>query len=215
LNLRADNADRRLTGYGHKLGLIGEDDYAAFENKQEKIGRLFGFLQKEKITLVKGNEAQGQDEGAGQAKQSGALGGDEKGLPREGLKGSTISLKEWLKKPDVSLASVLEYKKFPIRLTEEEMRYAQAEVKYEGYLRRQEKEVARLRRMDRLKVPENTDFKKVPGLTKEVVEKLLGSRPGTIGQARLIPGMTPAALVNLSLYIKAWRKSPPVDRCST
>jgi tRNA uridine 5-carboxymethylaminomethyl modification enzyme len=214
LNLRADNADRRLTGYGHRLGLIGDDDYAAFENKCQKTSRLFQFLQQEKVTLGKGAMAREQREGE-QPDRTDAIAGDKKADLGDALKGPTVSLKEWLKKPDVSLASVLEYRKFPQRLTEEEMRYAEAEVKYEGYLRRQEKEVARLRRMDSLKVPENTDFKKVPGLTKEAVEKLLRSRPGTIGQARQIPGMTPAALVNLSLYIRAWRKRPLADRCST
>jgi tRNA uridine 5-carboxymethylaminomethyl modification enzyme len=215
LNLRADNADRRLTGYGHKLGLIGDNEYAAFEKKQERIGRLFEFLQKEKITPAREPTAQGGHEGAEMPVRPGAIAAEKKGESGEGSKGPRLSLKEWLKKPNVSLASVLEYKKFPVRLTEEEMRCAEAEVKYEGYLRRQEIEVARLRRMHGLKVPENIDFKKVPGLTKEVVEKLSLSRPGTIGQARLIPGVTPAALVNLCLYVRASRKGPQADRCST
>jgi tRNA uridine 5-carboxymethylaminomethyl modification enzyme len=122
--------------------------------------------------------------------------------------GVRLTLKEWLKKPDVSLPSVLEYRKFPDPLTDEEMRYAEAEVKYEGYLRRQDKEVDRIRRMDKLRVPESTEFNRVPGLTKEAAEKLLKSRPRTIGQAKEIPGMTPAAVVNLSLYIQAQKKRP-------
>jgi len=128
--------------------------------------------------------------------------------------GARLTLREWLKKPKVSLPSVLEYKKFPDPLTDEEMRYAEAEVKYEGYLRRQEREIERIRRIDRLKVPESIDFKRVPGLTKEAVEKLLKSRPKTIGQAKEIPGMTPAAVVNLSLFIEA-EKRPKKSRCST
>jgi len=128
--------------------------------------------------------------------------------------GARLTLREWLKKPEVSLPSVLEYKKFPDPLTDEEMRYAEAEVKYEGYLRRQEREIERIRRIDRLKVPESIDFKRVPGLTKEAVEKLLKSRPKTIGQAKEIPGMTPAAVVNLSLFIEA-EKRPKKSRCST
>ena len=128
--------------------------------------------------------------------------------------GARLTLREWLKKPEVSLPSVLEYKKFPDPLTDEEMRYAEAEVKYEGYLRRQEREIERIRRIDRLKVPESIDFKRVPGLTKEAVEKLLKSRPKTIGQAKEIPGMTPAAVVNLSLFIEA-EKRLKKSRCST
>jgi len=182
LSLRADNADRRLTHYGHRFGLISDEDYRAFENKQAKIKDLSLFLQKEKITLENGDR---------------------------------ITLKEWLKKPQVSLQNVVEYKKFPVPLTDEEMRYAEAEVKYEGYLRKQEKEVERIRRMDRVRLPENTDFSKVPGLTKEAVEKLLKSRPKTLGQAKRIPGVTAAALVNLSLYVQASNRGPGKGRRST
>ncbi|MFZ2053387.1 MAG: tRNA uridine-5-carboxymethylaminomethyl(34) synthesis enzyme MnmG [Candidatus Aminicenantales bacterium] len=174
LNLRADNADQRLIRYGRKYGLIGEEDGAAFRAKQEKLQRLFQFLQKEKLTVEK--------------------------TPR-------ISLKEWLKKPRVSLQNVLEYKKFPEPLTDEEMRYTEAEVKYEGYLRRQEKEIERIQRMDGTKIPDGIDFQDVPGLTREVVEKLKKSRPRTIGLAKRIPGITPAAVVNLSLYLKARKKA--------
>ena len=87
------------------------------------------------------------------------------------------------------------------------MRFAEAEVKYEGYLRRQDQEVERIRRMDKTKIPEGIDFQNVPGLTREVVEKLKKSRPGTIGLAKRIPGITPAAVLNLSLYLKARKKT--------
>jgi len=129
--------------------------------------------------------------------------------------GVRITLKEWLKKPHVSLSSVLEYRKFPDQLTDEEMRHAEAEVKYEGYLRRQEKEVERIKRMDKLKVPESTDFNRVPGLTREAVENLLKSRPRTIGQAKQISGMTAAAVVNLSLYVQAQKRRPKAGQRST
>jgi len=182
LCLRADNADRRLTPYGRKFGLVNDENFRDFEKKQERIEGLLRFLQKERITL-------------------------------EG--GVRLTLKEWLKKPHVSLSSVLEYRKFPDQLTDEEMRHAEAEVKYEGYLRRQEKEVERIKRMDKLKLPESTDFNRVPGLTREAVENLLKSRPMTIGQAKEIPGMTAAAVVNLSLYVQAQKRRPKAGRRST
>jgi tRNA uridine 5-carboxymethylaminomethyl modification enzyme len=128
--------------------------------------------------------------------------------------GGRLSLREWLKKPEVSLASVLEYNQFSEALTDEEMRYAEAEIKYEGYLRRQEKEIARVKRIDGLKVPETVDFGRVPGLTREAVEKLRANRPRTLGQAKRIPGMTPAAVVNLCVYIQA-RKKAGKSQCST
>ena len=174
LNLRADNADSRLIRYGRKYGLVGEEDYAAFLAKQQKLQRFFVFLGKEKRTAE--NKTR-------------------------------ISLKEWLKKPHVALKNVLEYRKFSEPLTDEEMRCAEAEVKYEGYLRRQEREVESIRKMDRTRIPEETYFGDVPGLTREVVEKLTKARPRTIGQAKRIPGMTPAAVVNLSLYLRAKRRA--------
>jgi len=182
LNLRADNADCRLTAYGRKYGLVTDADYRIFGEKQARIGRLFQFLRKEKVKL----ENRGQ-----------------------------LTLWEWLKKPEVSLRSVLEYRKFSDPLTDEEIRYAEAEVKYEGYLRKQEKEVDRIKRMNQVKVPADIDFKKVPCLTREVVENLSKCRPGTLGEAEKIPGMTPAALVNLSLYIRARKKRSDKGHCST
>jgi tRNA uridine 5-carboxymethylaminomethyl modification enzyme len=139
-------------------------------------------------------------------------------LQKEKIKlgnGGQTTLREWLKKPDVSLRTVLEYRKFSDPLTDEEIRYTEAEVKYEGYLKKQEREIDRIRRMNQVKVPQEMDFKKVPGLTKEAVEKLGKTRPGTIGEAAKMPGMTPAALVNLSLYIRAHKKGQDRGECST
>ncbi len=122
-------------------------------------------------------------------------------------KAPPVCLKEWLKKPHVSLQNVLEYKKFSEPLTDEEMRHAEAEVKYEGYLRRQEKEIEGIQRMDNIKIPDGIDFQDVPGLSREMVEKLMKSRPRTIGLAKRIPGITPAAVVSLNLHLKARKKA--------
>ncbi len=125
-----------------------------------------------------------------------------------------ISLKEWLKKPHIRIEDVIEYKKFPEMLSDEEIRFIEAEVKYEGYLRRQEKEIEAMSRLDRIKIPDSIDYGRVPGLTREIREKLEKTRPKTIGQVRNFPGMTPAALVNLGAFIKA-RTKYPREKCST
>jgi tRNA uridine 5-carboxymethylaminomethyl modification enzyme len=182
LNLRMDNADQRLIGYGYKLGLIKDDDYQRFLEKQEKIKEAMLFLQNEKICLENREK---------------------------------ISLKEWLKKPHVRWQNVLEYKKFYSPLTDEETRYIEAEIKYEGYLRRQEKEIAKMGRMDRIRVPPGFEFSKVAGLTREAVEKLEKSKPKTLGEAKKIPGLTPAALANLYIYLKAQKRRPDDKKCST
>lgn len=173
LNLRIDNADRRLTGYARELGLVDELDLRRFEEKQAKIGRAIEFLRKQRISL--------EDH-------------------------ERISLKDWLKKPDVRARSVLEYGKFPEPLSDEEMRVIEAEVKYEGYLQRQRRDIEKLARMDGIRIPEGLDFRKVPGLTQEAVLRLCESRPATLGQARALPGVTPAALTNLAIFINIERR---------
>jgi tRNA uridine 5-carboxymethylaminomethyl modification enzyme len=182
LNLRIDNADTRLTGYGHQLGLIEDKDYNAYLEKQERIKRGLMFLQQERICLEKGEK---------------------------------ISLKDWLKKPQVHWQTVLEYKKSGPPLTNEEIRYVEAEVKYEGYLRRQEKEITEIRKMDSIKVPAGFDFGRVHGLNREAVEKLEKFKPRTLGQAKKIPGFTPAALLSLYICLKVPEKRLPGNKRST
>jgi tRNA uridine 5-carboxymethylaminomethyl modification enzyme len=111
-----------------------------------------------------------------------------------------------LKRPEIRIQYVLEYGKFSESLSDEEMRAIESEVKYEGYLKRQKKEVSKLRRTDRMKIPKGLDLRKVSGLTREALEKLEKYRPRTIGQAKRIPGLTPAALFNIGVFVEAERR---------
>ena len=120
--------------------------------------------------------------------------------------GDTVTLFEHLKKPEIGLRSVLEYGKFPGALSDEECRHIESEIKYEGYIKKQEKEIAKSVRSDSMKIPVSVDFGKVSGLTREAVEKFEKKRPATLGEARKIPGMTPAAVQNLSLYLEIQAK---------
>jgi len=173
LNLRIDNADKRLSTYGYELGLIKEDDYKRYLNKQEKLNTVMNFLEKEKI------QTQTKDK---------------------------IRLKDFLKKPEVTFENVLEYTKLDLDLSDEEKRFIESEVKYEGYLKKQEKEVARIAKIDKEKIPQSVEFDKIPGLTSEVAEKLRKFAPQTVGEAKKIPGVTPASLVNLHIYISLHKK---------
>jgi len=172
LQLRIDNADRRLTGYRHDLGLIDDLAFEQFQEKQQKIRKVWDFLDKTRIT-PKGKEA--------------------------------ISLRTHLKKPQVAYRQLLELQSLDIELSEEEIRHLESEVKYEGYLKIQAKEIAQIEKIDREKIPEDMDFQEVAGLTAEVVEKLQKFRPATLGEAKKIPGLTPAAVINLHIHIKLWR----------
>ena len=86
----------------------------------------------------------------------------------------------------------------------------ETEIKYEGYLKQQEKAIQRLKRAEQRAIPDWFDYKSVSGLSREMQEKLLKVRPGTIGQAGRIPGVTPAAvsLVNVYIEIQSRRRAP-------
>jgi len=117
-----------------------------------------------------------------------------------------ISLKSLLKKPEVKFKNMLEYTKFEDDLNEEEIRYIESEIKYEGYIQKQQKEIARILKIDREKIPAWIDFNTVPGFSREVVEKLKKFNPKTIEEAKKIPGITPAAIMNLHVYIQIKKK---------
>jgi tRNA uridine 5-carboxymethylaminomethyl modification enzyme len=180
LQLRIDNADRRLTEYGYRLGLVSPAEHAEFLKKQERIRQVMVFLETEKAP------------------------------PNE--RGGRITLKEWLKKPGNFLSSLSDLAPLPLELTGEEVRHLESEVKYEGYLRKQAKEIARIDKVDGEKIPPGLDFAKIPGLTSEVVEKLKETSPATLGEAKRIPGMTPAALINLHICLKLLSKAPIVQK---
>ncbi len=176
LQLRIDNADVRLTGYGRQLGLIDSRDFQNFQKKQDRIQTILQFLEKEKIEF--------QNHGR-------------------------ISLREWLKMPRISLQTVEQavplIVPLTVPLTEEEIRHIESEVKYEGYLIKQAKEIARIEKSDRQRIPDGLDFADIPGLTSEVIEKLVKHLPKTVGEAKQIPGLTPAALNNILIYLKLIR----------
>ena len=170
LRLRIDNADVRLTGYGHDFGLIGDDDFRAFHEKKERVRNVIYYLEKKKITQVDKEK---------------------------------ISLKDYLKKPEIHFENMLEYGKIPEVLTDEEVRHVEAEIKYEGYLKKQEKEVAKILKIDGLKIPEKLDFKKIHGLTREAVEKMDKQQPRTIRDMKKISGLTPSDVFCVYVYLNA------------
>lgn len=173
LNLRIDNADRRLLPYGYKFGLIGEDEYRKFLEKQERCKTIIDFISKEKI----------RDEN-----------------------NQTLPIVNYLRKPGVTIDMVLSRVELPFNLDDEEKRFVESEIKYEGYIRKQEKEIARLMKLEAMAIPADLDYKAIPGLTREQVEKLTKARPKTMKEVKKISGITPAAVYNIYLYLEVIRK---------
>jgi tRNA uridine 5-carboxymethylaminomethyl modification enzyme len=112
-----------------------------------------------------------------------------------------IPLKEFLRRPDIEFENVLEYGPMPENLSGEEIRRLTAEVKYEGYLKKQETEVARIRKMDGMRIPSGFDVSLVHGLGREAIEKILKYKPKTMGDMKKIPGLTPSDVMNVFIHI--------------
>lgn len=176
LNLRIDNADRRLMKYGRDFGLISAEDFAAFEEKSKRVAAALLYLEKTKIGT--------------------------------GDKGK-MTLKDYLKKPEIRLRNVLEYHQNLAALTDEEVRHIEAEIKYEGYVKKQGKEIAKVLKIDGLKIPEKLDSSEVHGLTREAVEKMRKYRPRTIGDIKKIPGLTPSDVFSVYVHLAARKKKRP------
>jgi tRNA uridine 5-carboxymethylaminomethyl modification enzyme len=173
LHLRIDNADSRLMPYGRRFGLVSDEVYAAFEQKQERMARVFVVLDGTKILTEKKDR---------------------------------ISLRELAKKPENSLKTVLQYARISETLTGEEMRHIEAVIKYEGYLKKQDKEIARLNGIDGRKIPADLDFSAIHGLTREAIEKMSKNRPGTIGELKRIPGLTPSDVFSVDVFLNLRKK---------
>ena len=120
--------------------------------------------------------------------------------------GETSTLFDLMKKPGIGVKDVLKYGHPPEELSYEEERFIESEAKYEGYIRKQEREIVKAGRADSMKIPAGIDFRSVSGLTREAVEKLSERRPATLGEARKIPGITPAAVQNIGLHLEIQTK---------
>ncbi len=182
LLLREDNADLRLTAKGRELGLVGEERWRHFESKREAIERETARLRATWIHPAT-PEAEAL---AGKLKNA---------LGRE------YSLAELLKRPELQYADVAALKGRPVddpRVAEQ----VAIQAKYAGYIDRQQEEIERLRRYEDTPLPADLDYQGVDGLSNEVRQKLSERRPETLARAGRIPGVTPAAVSLLLIYLK-------------
>ncbi len=189
LHLRIDNADRRLTPYGRKLGLIGETAWAGYEAKQARAVALEKILSTGKAT--------GGDWPAGQTWAQ--------VLRRPEVSIETIwpSLREQL--VDSVFDPWTKTGQSPVRpapQTRNELKSVETEIKYAGYLDQQKKAIEKLKKAEERGIPGWFDYTQVSGLSREVQEKLTRVRPSTLGQASRIPGVTPAALSLVNVYLE-------------
>jgi tRNA uridine 5-carboxymethylaminomethyl modification enzyme len=212
LHLRIDNADRRLTPHGRRLGLIDDEAWAEYERKQARCSALSRFLAAGKVS-PEGLAAAGLGE-----------------LPAT----AGLTWAQLLKRPEAGIEAVLpalrvELERDPLladfaALTglypdqnakagtagaRNEARAVETEIKFAGYLEQQKKSIAKLKAAESVAIPEWIDYGAISGLSREMREKLERVRPATIGQASRISGVTPAALglVHVSIRLQGARRA--------
>jgi tRNA uridine 5-carboxymethylaminomethyl modification enzyme len=183
LLLREDNADLRLTEKGRELGLVDDERWQAFETKREAICGLQDDLKKQWVRAD-----------SEQARQVEEIWG--KPLLKE------ANLMELLRRPEVDVQRLLAFLEDGDAISEQVAEQAEIQAKYAGYIVRQQTEIDKALRYDHLRLPDALDYNGVPGLSNEVSQKLKAQRPETLGQASRIPGMTPAAISLLLVYLK-------------
>src|SRR5438874_6047752 len=221
LHLRIDNADRRLTPHGRRVGLISDHAWSDFLAKQDRQQRLKQLLEKTRLTAaivesIQRSALSTQDLGAGAGHDfSSALG---------------QPLAQLLKRPEVTIEHLVpallglapeffaeklagkgepagDKRPLPSSLRNE-LKSVETEIKYEGYLQQQQRAIERLKKAEQRMIPEWFNYASVSGLSREMQEKLGRVRPRTLAHASRIPGVTPAAvsLVNVYIEIQAKRR---------
>jgi tRNA uridine 5-carboxymethylaminomethyl modification enzyme len=183
LILREDNADQRLAGFGHSAGLISKDQFSRIKHKTEQIKKGIVFLQKSHLkatAAVKEHLAE---------------------LKTSPLKKKT-TLEDLLRRPEITMADLEKIPGVDLDLPGDIAKQVEIEVKYSGFIQRQLKEINRFENLEKIRLPLDLDYKDIPGISREISEKLRTFKPINLGQASRISGVTPAAVSILMVYLR-------------
>jgi tRNA uridine 5-carboxymethylaminomethyl modification enzyme len=174
LNLRIDTADDRLTPYAERIGLASDERRRRHARKREHMDSIRRHLSGTRTKAVAGLEVS-----------------------------ENPTLEVWLRRPAsrIQMLGELLREQFGADLAENALTTVETEIKYAGYVEQQERQVARIREGESRRIPSGFAYQDIPGLSREIQEKLERVQPATLGQAGRIPGVTPAAVAILDVYL--------------
>jgi tRNA uridine 5-carboxymethylaminomethyl modification enzyme len=227
LHLRIDNADRRLTPHGRRVGLISDEAWADFQAKQQRLEEMKQLLERTKVTAVmlerisischpeRGEAQPNEVEGP-------CVSAKDRGLtPKDASSALGQPLSQFLKRPEITIEQLVPALRELVpnffrgsadhqplatdhlsAQARNELKSIETEIKYAGYLDQQQRSIDRLKKAEQRRIPAWFDYQSVSGLSREMQEKLHKIQPQTIGQASRIPGVTPAAVSLVNVYIE-------------
>ncbi|HYR86278.1 MAG TPA: tRNA uridine-5-carboxymethylaminomethyl(34) synthesis enzyme MnmG [Terriglobia bacterium] len=190
LNLRIDNADARLTPAGRRIGLVTDEHWNQYLERRARIERLRGLIMQTKVdtshSFFQSRSLQFRDR---------------------------PSLAGLLRRPEIHVQDLITEGVIATEpLRPEDIVSLETSIKYEGYLKQQDREIEKLRKAEARRIPEDLDYASMPGLSREIVEKLTRIRPQSIAQASRIPGITPASISILLFHLEMRRNRPRPER---
>ena len=191
LLLREDNADQRLMEIGHRLGLVSDDLYEIFQEKQRVVGEEISRLSRNRLPWT-----------PDQAERWTQI---EPKLPDPGA-----TLAQLLKRPELTYSRLLDIAGEADQANTQVGEAVEISIKYDGYIKRQLEQIEKFQKLEGKSIPANFRYDRVTGFSNEVAEKLSKVRPATVGQASRISGVTPAAVSLLLVALERFQRSANV-----
>jgi tRNA uridine 5-carboxymethylaminomethyl modification enzyme len=234
LHLRIDNADRRLSAHGRRVGLISDAAWSDFQAKQKRYESMKQLLERTRLTgamleqiFHATTDCVGPGLLPGQAEQRSAAANDQRPTTNHWASAVGQSLAQLLKRPEIQIEHLLpilresipdffqaeEIRRNPREFvagissfTRNDLKSIETEIKYEGYLLQQQRAIERLKKAEQHTIPAWFDYGSISGLSREMQEILIKIRPRTLGHASRIPGVTPAAVSLVHVFIEIQSK---------